>query len=356
MPESKDIAIVIIAGGSGTRLWPLSQPNYPKHLLKLTGEMTLIQNTYQRAKLVTDNIYVVTEQSHAGEVAKQLPDMGAHQLIVEPGRRGTASCIVLSLAHLKRQGMVGNVVFIHADHHITDELGFALGVRVATAAAANQQLISLVGITPTHPATGFGYIEFGQQIDVDLGLPVYKVSSFKEKPALQVATKYLAAGNYLWNQGLFAAPLNVWVREFKAYDREYYIGYEALVAAGNNNDQLKEIYLALRNDAIDYALMEKSPDLIVVPGTYDWADIGSFFDLHQLTQGDDGNSVSGKVMTIDCQDSMIQGDTKPIIAIGLDGIIVVDTPEGLLVCAKTESQKVGDAVKELIKQGEASQR
>lgn len=340
------MVIVIIAGGSGTRLWPLSQSNYPKHLLTLTGEHSLLQNTYSRAKDLTDDIYVVTEASHSAEVERQLPELKSQQLIVEPARRGTASCFVLALTRVQQHHQPDEaIVFIHADHHIADTKGFCAAVRSAAAAASSRGAIGLVGLVPSQPAIGFGYIEHGEEVDTKEGLPVYKVTSFHEKPALEIAQQYLDAGNYLWNQGLFAAPLDTWVNEFKKHDAEYHKGYQALVAAAGNADKFNEIYLKLRNDAIDYAVMEKSDNLVVVPGRYDWADIGSFFDLHTVLEGmrgtPDHNVTEGDVHMINCEDSMVHSTTgKPVAAIGLSGIIVIDTPDGVLVCAKEQTQLV----------------
>jgi mannose-1-phosphate guanylyltransferase len=355
------MVIVIIAGGSGTRLWPLSQSNYPKHLLSLTGKNSLLQNTYNRSRKLSDDIYVVTEASHSNEVARQLPELKEHQLIIEPARRGTASCFILGLSRVQQHHDPSEpVVFLWADHHIVNEEGFCIAVKAASAASVTHQALGIVGIVPRHPATGFGYIEHGDKIGEAEGLPVYKVNSFHEKPALEIAKEYLEAGNYLWNQGLFAGPIKVWVEEFKRHDREYYDGYQALAAAINEPGKFKDIYLGFRNDAIDYALMEKSKELVVVPGQYDWADIGSFFDLHAVLNGmkgtEDHNVTEGDVHMIDCEDSMVHSTTgKPVAAIGLSGIIVIDTPEGVLVCSKEQAQLVKKISEKLAARGKAAE-
>jgi mannose-1-phosphate guanylyltransferase len=276
--------------------------------------------------------------------------MAAHQLIVEPARRGTASCIALALARLsKHHDASEQVVFLHADHHITDEEGFVRTVRAATAAAVARHSIALIGLKPTYPATGFGYIQCGLELAIEQGLPVYKVSSFEEKPSLEVAERYIESGEYLWNLGLFAAPIVTFEREMDSHAPELGKAYRKLAATeGDNSAQTKE-YLLLENLPIDTALIEKTPNLVVIPGSFDWADIGSFFDLHKILSAHaaDGNALAGEVHMIDCEDSMIHATTKPIIAIGLSGIIVVDTPEGLLVCTKEQSQLVGELSKKL---------
>ena len=342
------MVIVIIAGGSGTRLWPLSQAGHPKHLLSLTNDRSMIQNTYRRAQQSTNDIYVVTEISHSQEVRRQLPELDDEHIVVEPGRRGTASCIVLALARIsKTHGEDEPVIFMHADHHIADEGSFSHAVRTAAAVSIDQGAIAIVGVTPTYPATGLGYIECGSKLGTEEGLPFYEVASFKEKPTIDVAKQYYKSGRHLWNQGLFAAPIKIWTREFKDYAPDYYQGFVDLAAAPEDLPKLTKTYLELDNMAIDYALFEHKPHLVVVPALYDWADIGAFVDLHEILKGSDGNTLQGDVSMINCEDSMIHASDKPIIAIGLSGIIVVDTPEGLLVCAKEQSQLVGELSKKL---------
>ncbi|MBW3537886.1 NTP transferase domain-containing protein [Candidatus Parcubacteria bacterium] len=339
--------IVIIAGGSGTRLWPLSQPNYPKHLLRLTGKTSLLENTYRRAKAVTKDVYILPEASHSLEVAKQLPDLPPEHLIVEPARRGTASAIALALARIKQTSPHETVIFLHADHHIVDDEGFARTVRAAAAASAEAQKITLIGLKPNYPATGFGYIKVGTPINTSEDLPVLEVERFVEKPQLEVATQYVADGRYLWNLGLFAAPVAVFEANLRQFAPELYGAYQELCRRQDDPKRLSEAYLELPALPIDTALIEKTNRIQVIPGRFDWADIGSFFDLHQILAGKDHNALKGDVYLIECEDSMIHGSTKPVIAVGLSGIVVVDTPEGLLVCAKEKSQLVGDAVKQL---------
>ncbi len=341
--------IAIIAGGSGTRLWPLSQPDYPKHLLKLTGKTSLLQNTYKRAKTSTDIIYVITEASHAHEVKAQLPDLAPDNVIIEPARRGTASCIILALATIQAKYPDEEVVFIHADHHIVDVAGFAKTAAAASEASRKHGRITLIGLRPTYPATGFGYIRLGEVVEQIDGLDVHVAKSFKEKPDFETAQDYVATGQYLWNLGLFAAPINVFTKVIEAVDPALYQGYLSLCAA--TKEEIADRYLQLESQPIEIAVIEKTDQILIIPGEFDWADIGSFLDLHKLlATKKDGNAVKGEVYQVDCTDSMVHGSTKPIIAVGLSGIVVIDTPEGLLVCAKEESQRVGDLVKEFQKQ------
>ena len=339
--------IVIIAGGSGTRLWPLSQSNYPKHLLKLTGETSLLQNTVERAKALTTSVYVVPEQSHIDEVRAQLPGVPDENILVEPGRRGTASCFVLAIATIMARGQGEEpVVFLWADHHITNDAEFEASVRTAAEASARERKITLVGVHPTYPATGFEYIKRGAPLVNTAN--VLEVTSFEERPDAKVAKRYVESGDYYWNMGLFAAPASVFVEAFAAYAPELNNAYKSLSAVINDSARLNAAYLELADQKIDMALIKKDPSLLVVPGKFDWADIGSYFDLHKILQGSDKNSLKGDIELIDCEDVMVHASgTKPIVVIGLKGVVVVDSPDGLLVCVKEKSQLVGEAAKKL---------
>lgn len=338
--------ICIIAGGSGTRLWPLSQPNYPKHLLSLTGDRSLLQNTFARSIDLTSEIYVITEASHAHKVREQLPDLPRDHVLIEPARRGTASCIALALAVITPKSPKETIVFLHADHHIIDTAGFSAAVLAAARSAEEYGQIALIGLEPTHPATGFGYIHADVELGQIDGIQIKKANKFVEKPDFALAKEYVDSGNYLWNLGLFAAPLSVFVAAMQDHAPDLHQTYNSLLSS-KDQAELEKNYIALDNQAIDYALMEKLPDLLVIPGRFDWADIGSFFDLHKVLQAADGNALKGDIYQLDCSDSMIHGSGKPIIAVGLKGIVVVDTPEGLLVCSKEQSQQVGDIVKSM---------
>ncbi len=338
--------VVIIAGGSGTRLWPLSQGAHPKHLLALMNERSLLQNTYDRAKGLSQDIFIATEASHAEEVRDQLSELPSGNIFVEPGRRGTASVITMALAQLsKRFDKEEIVVFLHADHHIVNEDLFRNTVVAAAKASEKMNSIALIGLTPSYPATGFGYIEAAEELGQESDIPYLKVNSFKEKPSHEIAEKYVKAGNYFWNLGLFTASIGEFEKQLKENAPELHIAFKQLAKLAGGD--LADYYLQMENQPIDTALIEKSKSLIVLPGTFDWADIGSFFDLHNILKGTEGNAVKGNIEMINCDDSMIHGSEKPIIAIGLSGIIVVDTPEGLLVCSKEQAQLVGDLAKKI---------
>lgn len=342
------MVIVIIAGGSGTRLWPLSTPNYPKHLLKIDGDkLSLLQNTYERAKNLTNDIYVVSEASHIEHVKQQLSDLPDSSFIVEPSRRGTASCIVAALGRIsKNHGLDEVIASIHADHFIRDSMGFKRSFELSTKVASDAKRIVLVGVEPDHAATGFGYIKKGTPL-LD-SQSVYNVDSFKEKPDYNTAQQYLRSGEYLWNCGYFVATLGTFIDNMKEHAPNLYTNYNKLNKS-KSSDSYNQAYLAFENEAIDYALIEKVPDLLVVPASFDWMDLGSFGDLHKAIGSDEqGNYMSGNVESLEVDNSLIQNyESKPLAVIGLDNVVVINTEDGILVARKDLAQKVGEISKKV---------
>jgi len=343
--------VVIIAGGSGTRLWPLSTSDYPKQLLKLTNEQSMVQNTYERAKHIAKDIYVVPDVSHAHHIKEQLSELSEDNFVVEPGRRGTANCIVAALAHVsKRHGADEPIAFISADHHIRDVDGFAHSFNLAAEVSAAKNEIVLVGIEPTYPATGFGYIE--RDGEVDGFKNVHKVESFKEKPDFETAKRYMSSGNYLWNCGYFVGSLKTFLKEMQEYAPGLKANYDKLTAIKDaTSSEYEKTYQSFASDTIDYALIEKSKSLIVVPASFDWMDLGSFKDLHAANESDEkGNHINGdNVYITDLENAYVRNeeDDKPIAIIGLDNVVVVNTKDGILVARKDLSQKVGDIAKQI---------
>jgi mannose-1-phosphate guanylyltransferase len=338
--------VVIIAGGSGSRLWPLSTPDYPKHLLKINGDSrTLLQHTYDRARGLTDKIYVVSDHSHIDHVKEQLPELPVSAFIVEPGRRGTANCIVSALVQISKvHDLDEPIASIHSDHYIRDTSGFNHSFKSATQVSKEQNKIVLIGVEPEYPATGFGYIEKDNIIDESRF--VYGVKLFKEKPDYSTAQRYTASGKYLWNCGYFVGSVNTFKQKMKLFAPDLLKNYEALELAGENYE---EIYLSFDSEAIDYSLIEKVKDLLVVPASFDWMDLGSFSDLHKAVGGDVlGNHINGYAEIEDVRNSYIHNsENKPIAVIGMDNVAVINTPKGILVTRKDLSQKVGDVSKRI---------
>jgi len=337
--------VVIIAGGSGTRLWPLSTPDYPKHLLKIDGDdLSLLQHTYERAKHLADQIYVVSEAGHIEHVKEQLKDLADDHFIVEPARRGTASCIVAALVYIgQRHDPDEAIASIAADHYIRDTDGFTRSFKIANKVSDSEKRIVLVGVEPDYPATGFGYIQKGDLLNEELS--VYNVHSFKEKPEFDVAKAYIASGNYLWNCSYFVGSVNTFKSSMKAHAPELYGNYQKLDAA--SPEDYEKVYLSFESVAIDYALMEKVPDLLVVPASFDWMDLGSFGDLHKAIGGDQqGNHIHGRAEVEEVTNSYVNNqEDKPIAVIGLDNVVVINSPNGILIARQDLAQKVGELSK-----------
>lgn len=341
---------VIIAGGSGTRLWPLSTPNYPKHLLSLTGTRSLLQHTYERAMAIGDSVYVIPEANHAQHVKQQLPELEEDAFIIEQGRRGTASCILAALCRVaSKHDKDEPIAFLAADHYVRDTDGFAHSFKIAEEASRNEGRIVLVGVEPDYPSTGFGYIQKDGVFD-DKSF-VFNVNSFKEKPAYEKAKKYVKSGNYLWNCSYFVGSVNTFVASMKQYAPELYKEYKRLCAT-KTEAEYNKVYLSLENVAIDYALMEKVKNLLVVPATFDWMDLGSYADLHKAVESNEqGNHIQGENIEISgVENSFIQNhEAKPLAVIGLDNVAVINTPHGILVTRKDLAQQVGEISKRFTK-------
>lgn len=339
---------VIIAGGSGTRLWPLSTHNYPKHLLQLTNDKSLLQNTVDRVLDITssDKVYVIPETSHAEHVYKQLGNISKENILVEPARRGTASCFLLGLAAIKRrQGTKDEpILFLWADHLVRDSEGFAVTMLKAGSIAEAEHRLVFIGVEPTYPSTGFGYLEREGVIKNWQG--AYRLNSFKEKPDKKTAEKYFASGKYLWNTGYLVGTFAAFEKAMKEKSPRLLKDYEAL----QTSEDIEETYLTFESEPIDTALSEKIDDGIVVPAAFDWADVGSFKDLHDISiQDDTGNHIKGERIELEyTSNSYVRNDTDtPVAVIGLDNVVVVNTPNGLLVTNKNYAQKVGDVAKRL---------
>lgn len=342
---------VIIAGGSGTRLWPLSTSTQPKQLLALTSERTMVQQAYDRARKLGDTIYVVTEASHAGALRAQLPELPDEAFLIEPGRRGTAHCIVLALDYINRHhDRTEPIAFIHSDHNVRDTRGFARSFATAGRVSTEQQCITLIGIEPTFPSTGFGYIQRDGVIDALAG--VYNVESFKEKPDYETAKRYVESGNYLWNCGYFVGSVDVFMNEMQRSAPDLWSNYQTLASIADfGSEAYNHAYLALDNQVIDIALIEKAYQLAMVSASFDWMDIGNFKDLHDaVTKDEAGNYAYGdNIHTIDVANTYIRNEQpdKPVAVIGLDNVVVVNTPDGVLVARRDVAAKCGDIAKKL---------
>jgi len=336
---------MILAGGSGTRLFPLSRPCHPKQFLKIAGEKSLLQQTIERFKgLVSfEDILIVTNKDYIFHVKADLKELGAEKahIIAEPIGRNTAPAIALGMAYIRDNFSCANeeCVFVTpADHMIKPELEFQKVVVLAEKTAAEKKAIVTIGIKPTHPETGYGYIH-ATQVPCGLG---YLVESFREKPDKTTAEAYLKAGDYFWNAGMFVFTASTMEKAFAEHAPEIskleHLPYSELV----------EKFTQMPNISIDYAIAEKCANLAVVPmGEVFWSDIGSFDAISELKLDKQGNSIYGNVIAKDCRNTMVLANERLIGAIGLDNVIVVDTPDALLISHKGRTQEVKHIVEQL---------
>lgn len=348
---SNEIYAIVLCGGSGSRLWPRSRSAHPKHLLQLNGGATLVQDTVKRLKLPLDHIYCLTEESHAGLLRQQLPDVPEGNIIVEPGRRGTASATILGLLSLKdKVSEGGTVVVVSADHLIQEETEFDRTFDAWIKAAEHTNRLISIGITPTYPSTGFGYINLGKELESIKGFTIYETKKFVEKPDEATAKKYVDGGDFLWNASLFAAPIVLLEAELRTHMPREMKQLDAVIAAqkAGHASQAKQLYLSLPEESIDYGLLEKSDRLGVIPASFTWADVGSWADLHDVLERDaDGNVFEGEYVDIDTRNCFVYSPNQLVATIGVENLVIINTPDAVLICPKDRSQDVKKVVQKL---------
>lgn len=340
--------IIINAGGSGSRLWPLSTPDYPKHLLRFNGgNQSLLQSTYERVKDAGDDVFIITEKSHAHHVVEQLPDIPEENIIIEPARMSTGPCLLLAMRHVaKKHGEDMPVAMLWADHVVRDVEGFRDSIKHAAHMSRKHSKVVILGIEPTYANPNLGYIEKGKRLSEDNEKEVYELKRFKEKPSRDIAEEFVRSGDFLWNCGYAFAPVKVFVDTMQRYAPDFYADYQKLNEASDAD--LDDVYKTLTSIAIDYAFSEKVQDALTVPAAFDWLDVGNFGDLHTVSHhDDDGNAVKGDSVQIEeVSNSYIRNDTEHKVAvIGLDNVAVVMTEHGLVVANRNHAHRVGDVSK-----------
>lgn len=343
---------IILCGGSGSRLWPRSRSKHPKHLLQLNGGATLVQETIKRIDLPLDHIYCITEASHADLLKQQVAGIPDGNIIIEPDRRGTASAIALVLAHLSgRIDPEAVVLSIAADHLIQDRKEFADTINAWTAAAYQLPRIVTLGMRPSYPSTGFGYINLGERLQSIEGFDVFSIDQFVEKPNEATAVSYMKSGKYLWNAGLFAARLSVFERELRLHMPDLMQQIDKIKRA-KDDDSVKKLYLELETEALEYGVVEKSENLAVIPASFSWADVGSWADLHDVLEHDsDDNVFDGEYVDIDSRNCFIYSPKQLVATIGLENLVIINTDDAVLICPKDRAQDVKKVVKKLKETG-----
>lgn len=343
--KNKNYYAVLMAGGVGSRFWPISTSSYPKqfHDMLGTGD-TLIQKTFKRLNkfVPTENILILTNERYNDLVLEQLPLVTQEQVVLEPAMRNTAPCILY--AALKIQKMNSDAVMIVApsDHWIEDEDAFARDVTACFEKCEKEEVLCTLGIKPTFPNTGFGYIEFEKDSSSDLK----KVHQFREKPDYETAKEFLAQGNFLWNAGIFMWSVKTIVNAFENYQPKQYQLFESGTSYYNTNKErefIRENYPKAENISIDYAILENSKSIFVLPATFDWNDLGTWGSLYDKLDKDSNENaiVNSKVVSQDASGNMIRSPKDKIVVVdGLKDYIIVDKEEVLLIYPKSKEQDI----------------
>jgi len=338
---------VIMAGGVGSRFWPRSKKKMPKQLLKIIGEQTMIQFTVHRLSglIEKENIYVITNAIQRQEVINQLSDVPPENIIEEPFGRNTAACIGLASVIIKAKDPDAVTIVLPADHIIKDEEKFKQVLENAAKYANESKGLVTIGITPTRPETGYGYIQIN---DTQVAENIFPVYTFAEKPNYATALRFVESGDFLWNSGMFIWRVDVILDEIRNLMPDLYEGLVAIensLSHPNFKEELKSVYAQLKKISIDYGIMEKSKKVFLTKGSFNWSDVGSWEEVYQLSEkNDNGNAAVGKVYTNMVSDSYIYSPDKITAIIGLDNVIVINHNDTLLICRRDKAQDVKEIV------------
>ncbi len=344
------IYAVIMAGGVGSRFWPRSKEKTPKQLLKIFGENTMIQDTVERLNGVVENenIFVITNKIQRPEILNQLPQIPQENIVEEPFGRNTAACIGLASVIISKKTKDGVTIILPADHIIRDVNAFHNTLKTAADFAFDSKGLVTIGIVPTRPETGYGYIQIDEQGVAD---NIFKVYTFAEKPNYATAVRFLESGDFFWNSGMFIWRTDVILDEIKQHMPELYEGLKEIendYGTPNYESTLNNVYGKLRSISIDYGIMEKSQRVFLTKGEFAWSDVGSWEEVYQLSnKNDDGNASVGTVYTEMTVDSYIYSPEKFAAVIGVDNLIVINTKDALLICRRDQSQDVKKVVDHL---------
>jgi mannose-1-phosphate guanylyltransferase len=349
---------VIMAGGGGTRLWPISRKETPKQLLPLLGKETLFQGTVARLEKLfpPERILIVTVAEQAREMQKQVPSIPVENYLIEPAPRGTASVVALAAAVLQKRDPQAIMAIQTSDHYIRNRDLFHYLIRAAFDVAQKNYLVTL-GITPNYPSTAYGYIQQGEPLDGDYKYPVYMVERFVEKPDEEAAQKLLRSGDHSWNSGMFVWRADAILAEIERQMPELFAVVRKIAAAWGTVEQdsvLQSYWFDLKSQTIDYGVMEKAERVAVLPaGGLGWNDVGSWDSLFDVLLPDmNGNvSTNGQHLAIDTNNTLIytRDEERLVVTIGLDDMVVVDAGDVLMICKVDQSQKVRDVVEHLKK-------
>lgn len=345
--------VAIMAGGIGSRFWPVSRTQYPKQFLDILGTgRSLLQWTYARFKDICppENIYFITNHHYVSLIREQLPELREHQVMSEPSRKNTAACAAYFAHKIYALNPEANIIMTPADHLIMDERAFERSMFEGLDFVKSNSSLLTLGIKPTRPDTGYGYIQFDQKKSIN---DIFKVKTFTEKPTLDIARAFLKSGDFLWNAGIFLWNVNTIISALQKYVPELNDIFAEIGSHYNTAGEYAEIekaYPHCINTSIDYAVMEKADNVFVAPAQFGWSDLGTWESAYENSAKDYlGNAVHGKnVIVIDAAECMVKApENKLVLLQGLEKFIVIDTPDVLLICERNKEQHIKEYVAEI---------
>lgn len=348
---NKNYYAVIMAGGVGSRFWPVSRIHHPKQFQDIMGVgETMLQLTFHRLSSIVlpENILILTNNSYKDVVQEQLPNLQEEQIILEPEMRNTAPCILLAALKIKKRNPDAVMLVAPSDHWIVEQERFVDDVNKAFVVAAKEELLITLGIKPTFPNTGYGYIKFSEEENLKGDKDVFRVQKFAEKPTLRNARLFLEDGNYLWNAGIFIWKASVIVNSFEQHSKEIYDLFtkgEEFFNEKGEEDFIKEVYPKARNISVDYAILERSENVYVIPATFDWDDLGTWGALYsKLAKDDDKNAVvNAKLIPVESKANMVYTHNHKLVVLdGLENYIIIDSEDVLMIVPKDKEQDIKD--------------
>jgi len=345
-----EIFAVIMAGGVGSRFWPRSKESKPKQLIRIFGDNTMIQDTVKRLEGLVEkkNIFVITNKIQKPRVIEQLPEVPQENIIDEPFGKNTAACIGLASILIKAKNPEAVVLTLPSDHLIKDDEAFRSCLANAANFADKSKGLITIGIKPTRPETGYGYIQFDEK---EIEKNIYKVLTFAEKPNLNTAKRFVEAGDFLWNSGIFIWRVDAILNSIRKYLPDLYDGLlhlENKIGTKEFEKELVNVYGQLKSISIDYGVMEKADNVYLTKAEFYWNDVGSWQAVYEISEkNEDGNAITGDVYTEQSFNSLIFSPKKFVATIGVEDLIIINTSDALLVCHRDKAQEVRQVVEYL---------
>ncbi|MEX1029326.1 MAG: mannose-1-phosphate guanylyltransferase [Paenibacillaceae bacterium] len=347
------ITSLIMAGGKGERFWPKSRTSLPKQFLNISGNKSMIQQSITRLEqlIPIEQIFVVTNELYAELIKAQIPQLPIENIIIEPIGRNTAPCVGLASIIIEERFPDSTMVVLPSDHIIQNEQGFIQILQTAVQIASNDHNIVTLGISPTYPETGYGYIESSEEVQQINDLEVHKVTKFVEKPDVKTAQEYLNSGNYFWNSGIFiwkTSVIRACIKEFMPDMHDVLETMKAGFELGNAKEIIRNEFYKMPDQSIDYGIMEKADNIYVIPCLFGWDDVGSWTALERINDLDEnGNVIRGNILNLDTKGCIIESNGKLIATLGISDLIIVETEDVTLICSKDKAQELKSLIKEL---------